>query len=311
MKIRFTCFIGIIASVLCLCEANAKTKTCPAGCFCLNNGTYESNSNFSTSMCEEHSAFYVSSPERCFSDGALWYNHPSVQYIACTDTAKQTYGNLVSHLFNEFSELYYGNLGAYGYINNEIVYLPRDTETAKTVYNCPETYPLSEAGAKSLYECFTYDDKGNKVYYKKSSGKYSSTDSGNINIAKIRALAESLQQSLDQTNKIAYELQKALEEPSQKQNYFANIKAGMEKEAKLLGVVNNVKNQELQTAQQMQSDTSAAKAMIDAGITKPVVETNTNSDKKETNIKTVNEKIEAVKATIGSGITPAMRKVRK
>ena len=136
-----------------------------------------------------------------------------------------SYGNIVSvysgesnpwqghknvYKYEDFSEFYKGTLGFYGIINGGFIhynacgsYDSAGNCAAKKydLFQCPETYPYSAKGSKSLSDCFKYDANGNKIYY-------GSTNYGNCNIDAIRATVQNLQQALI---KAAQDLQDALD----------------------------------------------------------------------------------------------------
>ena len=61
MKLHKNLLFGIIASVLCLCDASAaKNKSCPPGCFCIKEGRYQPGSGIfnhknTSDMCKSSS----------------------------------------------------------------------------------------------------------------------------------------------------------------------------------------------------------------------------------------------------------------
>ena len=166
--------IYIIAFMLALGPAHA--NTCPAGCFCLNDGE-------------------VGTPIP--SSGVCRDEHPEPNYNQ-----------------DGFSGGYDGIYGIYGFKDGEFVYENhrRDytdnqgnnhSDKYDYVFNCPKSHPHSADGSKGLTDCFKYDASGNKVYY--------SLDSyGNCNIAGIGSLVANLQSALNQANRALEDLQVAL-----------------------------------------------------------------------------------------------------
>ena len=144
-------FIGIIASALCQNSANAALVNCPEGCFCLNNGKYDNSGQVN--------------PIGCNAKGQLMHT--------CYGLSLDFYGGMIScshnmggtYYFDQFSELYDDYFGYYGILNGEMLYMTRDYGD-QSVFGCPASHPHSSAGAKSVIECYKYDNNGNKKYFK-------------------------------------------------------------------------------------------------------------------------------------------------
>lgn len=159
MKLYIKPLMGIIASVFCMFDANAVIRPCPEGCFCLNSGQFEDRSY--TGYYDTNCHNSVGRP--------LWL----------CDSCSDTYGGTVisgnpadgtaDYYYDEFSELYYGVYGFYGFINNEFVYgngYPNFSNYMHdSIFECPMSYPHSNVGAKALTDCFKYDVNGHKIYY--------------------------------------------------------------------------------------------------------------------------------------------------
>lgn len=152
MKIskNFLIFFGIIASTLCTTNAKASLVNCPSGCFCLNNGKYDTNGQVNPDGCNAKGQLLQS----CYGMGLMFYGG----FVDCNHNTGATY------YFDQFSEIYEGYYGFYGVINGNMIYMPRDYMD-QSVYDCPASYPHSDSGAKTIYECYKYDSRGNKVYY--------------------------------------------------------------------------------------------------------------------------------------------------
>ena len=154
---RFFGFFGGCVSVLCLCNAWAETVSCPAGCFCVNEGKYNNSTGDNSQYCNEK-ARPISSSNQCESN-VLNFDGGRIDCVRnLSDKVEARY------FLDEFSELYDGYFGLYGVIDGEIIYMPRDNGM-HNVYSCPVSYPMSASGAKSLKDCFKYDANGKKVYY--------------------------------------------------------------------------------------------------------------------------------------------------
>ena len=136
------------------------TKPCVPGCFCVNNGqmshdVYGARCGLSQSqsIISMHNTWYFKAGE---SRGILTCNR-----------------NMNANYYvDEFSELYKGDYGMYGIKGGELIVMPFGGQgygggfpEMMGVYQCPSSYPSSDAGAKTVYECYKYDANGNKVYY--------------------------------------------------------------------------------------------------------------------------------------------------
>ena len=165
-------FIMII-SICWLCNASvygAETKKpCSPGCFCVNNGQISAKYD-TKNICGYGSAYRVS----CFDpdtshvfgigeNGKAWDGQ-----VACSRN------NLIyaTYYFDQFNGLFKGKTGMYGFIGDDLIVMPSTFKelniyAKEGIYQCPVSYPNSASGAKSLLECYKYDEKGKKVYYKK------------------------------------------------------------------------------------------------------------------------------------------------
>ena len=152
MKIskNFLIFFGIIASTLCTTNAKASLVNCPSGCFCLNNGKYDTNGQVNPDGCNAKGQLM----HTCYGLGLDFYGG----VISCSHTMGGTY------YFDQFSELYDDYFGYYGVLNGEMLYMTRDYRD-QSVYGCPASYPHSDSGAKTVFECYKYGTRGVKVYY--------------------------------------------------------------------------------------------------------------------------------------------------
>lgn len=239
MKICVRFLFGVIASVLCLCSnAKAEIKPCPEGCFCLNGG------NFNT----EPGAYNINEKDCKIPASKYWSGGNNSGSISCgvliSDNHNYNPGG-VSYYMDDFSEFYKGKYGFYGFMkdNNEFIYNGDCYGRAENIFQCPKPYPNSARGSKALTDCFKYDEKGQKDYYKaptntqtSSSGNYNLVNS-NIDIGTVNALVKDLQAALSKAQ--------ALQEVLNKSN----------------------QGNSTQSAVSSKTDIDAMKAMINAGIT--------------------------------------------
>ena len=159
---------------------------CPAGCFCLNNGSVAADainviygwagSGYDIDQAYNRVKTICRMPAATFATGSQfvcnltgWYEiSGSVSTYLICDREKYNSiyndGDNFTYFMDDFSEMYNGEFGIYGRKNNEVIYFPNSVFFDK-MYQCPVSYPISEQGAKSVSDCFTYDINGNKVYY--------------------------------------------------------------------------------------------------------------------------------------------------
>lgn len=191
----------ILVGVLCTYNAKADSADCPAGCFCLGNGT-ETTTNIQSygSMCDDAASKAGAVPK---GSGCVQATYGSVHMHSreCTNVPV-----IPDYYFDDFSEYYSSNIGFYGFLNNEFLYFY--SIQGLHMFTCPDTFPESDPGAKALTECFKYNPNGTKAYY--GADNYS-----NCNIDGIRATVENLQHALAEA---AENLQNALNGSSPRAN---------------------------------------------------------------------------------------------
>lgn len=163
----------VIVSTGLLCFTNvygAGTKqNCVPGCFCVNNGQFSAEYD-TKNICGYGSAYRVS----------CWDSDTS--HAFGTGNAKKAYDGIVAcsrnnpiqatYYFDDFNELFIGKTGMYGFIGEDLIVMPSIFKelsgfAKEGIYQCPASYPNSASGAKSLLDCYKYDETGKKVYYKK------------------------------------------------------------------------------------------------------------------------------------------------
>ena len=219
MKNIYKLFTGFFALVLIM--DNALAEKCPAGCFCLNGGEYTVVGHDEKSWCTGNGYGYTA---RTLGSNEANFFACSTEILNDINFPKQEpqKPNERYYKLSEFSEVYFSSLGAYGFLKNgEFLSLSNCSGGSKMmdkIFRCPHTYPNSDEGAKSLYECYkyTYPNGGSttlKEYYKPNS---TSTSSGNGNAAvnydieSMKTLVTNLQSLLSQATKAAQDLESAL-----------------------------------------------------------------------------------------------------
>ena len=179
---------------------------CPSGCFCIYDGLYPTRYLSAADICKD----YVAHPVSCNTkDEEFTFAYGDGQgegggQLTCDRSKDAVY------YFVDFSELYKGETGVYGYIGEDLIVMAEISSGYGSImgqsgiYVCPSSYPESARGAKTLYECYTHDEKGNKVYYNNV------TDSKDI-----KTLATNLQNALNQAVQIVLDLQRVATQQKQ------------------------------------------------------------------------------------------------
>jgi len=165
-------FITIIStSLLCNAVLAETKKPCSPGCFCVYNGQISTKYD-TKNICGYGSAYRVP----CFDPNishAFGIGENGKVYDGVVACSRNNPTN-ATYYFDEFNELFVGSTGMYGFIGEDLIVMPSIFEEFNSfakegIYQCPASHPNSASGAKSLLECYKYDAKGEKVYYKKIS----------------------------------------------------------------------------------------------------------------------------------------------
>ena len=155
--------------VLCLNDANAGTYPCPAGCFCLDAGKYETEvKNHSESIADGSCKTSAKTVRQKYSISAgncqIYILDKKQELNDSLQGRNNNYPEEYVFVRNEFSELYYGNFGVYGIKDGEFI-SSCGLGGFKNVFQCPDVYPNSDEGSKGLADCYKYDVSGNKIHY--------------------------------------------------------------------------------------------------------------------------------------------------
>ena len=170
MKIRksFLYLLGIMSLFVFTCKSNAEEmQTCPQGCFCIYDGKLPKRMSMGN-ICGKGVAQRMSCGD---GNKVVSFAYAGVEgEVSCTRSKQAEY------YFDEFSELYITNTGMYGFIGQDFITMPffgtKGYGSEVGVYQCPSSYPVSQLGAKTIFECYKYDEQGNKVYYTKGKSQY-------------------------------------------------------------------------------------------------------------------------------------------
>ena len=209
MKLHKNLLFGIIASVLCLCDASAllikeeeATKKCPAGLFCTTNGqyTYKRIKDGKDYTATQDIEMYMLHPaELATKDWGTMLSEGFCSY--CTNEDR---GDICRYCANDYDELWISHwFGFYAIKNGEIMYRNFGNNYFSGVFACPGTYPSSDEGAKSVYECYTIGPNKQKEYFKPSTNlQNASSGNCNIDIKTFNTLVQDLESALNKAQKL-------------------------------------------------------------------------------------------------------------
>lgn len=198
-KILSSIAIIVIALYGGRAKADQILYSCPAGCFCINNGKYDASYGMHEELCTM-SAQHM--PSYCENGRSFWTYRNGL--LACPGITSQQ----ANYYMDDFSELYKGYYGYYGFIGNDLILMPSN-ENVQGRYQCPATHPMSEKGAKTIFECYKHTNNGQKEYYTVRTNTQNNY-SGNYDINNINTIIQNLQSALNQANAAAQNLQIAL-----------------------------------------------------------------------------------------------------
>lgn len=210
MKLHKNLLFGIIASVLCLCDASGSlfieeegTKKCPAGLFCTRDGqyTYTYAKQGKNIYPNEDIAMYMYHPAELMTKD---WGTMSAERISshCSDEDREKYN--YAYCANDYDEVWIDNwFGFYAIKNGEILYHNFNSNYFSGVFACPGTYPSSDEGAKSVYECYTIGPNKQKEYFKPSKNlQNASSGNCNIDIKTFNTLVQDLESALNKAQKL-------------------------------------------------------------------------------------------------------------
>jgi len=167
--IRFFSIFVIVSLFLFTYKSNAEEmQVCPQGCFCIYDGKLPKRISL-TNVCGNG---YVAQRMYCNdSNKVVGFAYAGGAYegkLSCTRDKQAEY------YFDEFYELYITQHGMYGFLGQDLITMPffglEGYGSTVGVYQCPSSYPTSSAGAKTVFDCYKYEN-GQKVYYTNPQNK--------------------------------------------------------------------------------------------------------------------------------------------
>lgn len=206
-------FTVIIAFILCSNTADAKkqkklTRQCPAGMFCTANGMYTYESEYSDVSP------YMLSPAQLVptTSGWVWSDE------GLCSTNKNSDPTCI-YTATDYDEVWVSTpFGFYMIKNGDVMYKSSLSTDFPGMFPCPGTYPSSDSGVQSVFQCYRIVSNGEKEYYtapNNTKPKYN----GSYNTDDINVILTSLQSALAQAETAAQNLQGVL----QKSNKLINV----------------------------------------------------------------------------------------
>lgn len=179
----------------CFVATAEEEKRCVPGCFCVNDGKMPKGWQ-TKNICGYSSSYRIPCGDEDISL-AFGRNEDGMYTgtIACSRKL-----NNATYYFDEFSGVYEGKTGRYGFVGNDLITMPSSIKALYDygnagIYTCPVSHPASDVGAKSPKDCYKYDKNGKKVYFSvKQSNPYE--------INGVGVLVSNLQFALDSVTKI-------------------------------------------------------------------------------------------------------------
>ena len=193
----YTSNAGAKSAKDCFVATTEDEKRCAPGCFCVKDGKMPKGWQ-TVNVC----GYSFSHKVPCGEDSQSMVFGRNKDGIYTGTVACSRKLNNATYYFDEFSGIYEGKTGRYGFIGNDLITMPSPLAGLYDygeagIYTCPVSHPASDVGAKSPKDCYKYDKNGKKVYFssKKSSG---------YKIQGIEFLVSDLQSALDSMEKITH-----------------------------------------------------------------------------------------------------------
>lgn len=202
---KVSVFITIF--LLCIYKAFAATqKTCPAGLFCTNNGKYTPGDTYSHDI----QGYQIAPSELVAPGWGAWQEEG-----LCDDG---TPDSVCMYVATDYDEVWVSTwFGFYTIKNGEVTHHSSKTNAIKNVFACPGTYPSSDSGASSVFQCYRNNSNGQKEYYKAPTDETPEYD-GNYDTDSVNAILTNLQSAMDQAQVAVSNLQNILKQSNNKIN---------------------------------------------------------------------------------------------
>lgn len=181
---NFLLFVGIVSLFLFTCKSNAEEmQNCPKGCFCIYDGKLPKR----MSMLNVCGTGYVAQRMDCDDSNKV----VSFAYAGGAYEGKLSCTRDNQYYFDEFSELYITQHGMYGFLGQDLITMPFFGVTGYGstvgVYQCPSSYPSSDVGAKTVFDCYKYEN-GKKNFYTKEQINQVQTTGSDASIEAVKVI---------------------------------------------------------------------------------------------------------------------------
>lgn len=191
-------------------------KTCPAGFFCTANGKYtvtEGKLGKSTWIEGDIEVYAMGPAELVVPGWGVWSDEQ------LCDERTSNNASYCAYYATDYDEVWVSTwFGFYMVKNGDITYNSA-SNAIQGVFPCPGTYPSSEVGASSVFQCYRVVRDGEKEYYTTPNNTTHSYD-GRYDTDTINVLLTNLQSAVVQAQTAVNNLQNILQKSNTRIRVF-------------------------------------------------------------------------------------------
>ncbi len=201
--------------------------TCPAGLFCTANGKYtaqECKFGKSTYLSGEIQPYQIGPAELVAPGWGMWSDE------GLCDARTNHGSSFCIYYASDYDEVWVSAWFGFYMVKNDNITYNSSANGVQGVFPCPGTYPSSDVGASSVFQCYRIIGDGEKEYFTTPKDTVSNYD-GRYNTDSINVMLTNLQSALEQAQTAAKNLQNVLKKSNTKirvsipvtQSQFNNI----------------------------------------------------------------------------------------
>ena len=187
-------------------------KICPAGLFCTANGKYTvmQNGKGKNAYAREDIQGYYKAPAELVVPGwGMWS-----EMRLCDECDKGD--SSCAYCANHYDETWVSWFGFYTIKNGTPTYHSNKSFVDLVgIFSCPGTYPSSDEGSSSVFQCYRIVSNGKKEYYT-APNKNTLNYDGKYNTDDVNTMLTNLQSALEQAQTAARNLQNVLKKSNEK-----------------------------------------------------------------------------------------------
>ena len=214
-------FIFVVHYILFVHNVSAYTgeqrtiqETCPAGMFCTANGKYtvvqtKVGTKWYADVRYTIHPHQMGPAELVVPGWGQWTDARLCDERTSNDSSSCAY------YASDYDEVWVSSFGFYTVKNDNVMYVPCNADYIQGVFSCPGTYPSSEVGASSVFECYRVVSNKEREYYTVPKNTKSNYD-GEYNTDEINTMLVNLQSALDQAQTAASNLQNVLKKSNKR-----------------------------------------------------------------------------------------------